>query len=384
MEKPIINRHLNPPKDKSFFLFGPRGTGKTTWLSQKYPESHVVDLLENETYNRLLAHPQDLFSLVPPQKRHLPIVIDEVQKVPELLDEVHRLIEKESLIFVLTGSSARKLRRTGVNLLAGRALTLSIFPLTAAELGKDFDLKQALDWGTLPGRFSEHDPAAYLQSYVTTYLREEIQQEGLTRNLGAFRRFLEVATFSQAAPLVITNVAHDADIERKTVEEYFSILEDLMIGVRIPVFAKRAKRILLKKAKFYFFDCGVFQALRPKGPLDSADEVGGLALETLVFNELRGAIAYNQLAFEIFYWRTKSKHEVDFVLYGDSGLVALEVKISSRIRSSDLDGLKLFLQDYPMAKARLIYGGTRAYHESGIDIIPAKDFFDNAKKWICP
>jgi predicted AAA+ superfamily ATPase len=375
-------RLLNAPAGKSFFLFGPRGTGKSTWLGRKFPESHVLDLLENEVYNRLLAHPQDLMSLVPQKKKHLPIVIDEVQKIPALLDEVHRLIEKEKRTFVLTGSSARKLRRQGANLLAGRALTLSIFPLTALELGSRFQIKEALRWGTLPGLFAESDPRAFLESYVTTYLREEVQQEGLTRNLSGFRRFLEAATFSQAAPLVVSNVAADAEVERKTVEEYFSILDDLMIGARIPVFAKRAKRELLKKTKFFFFDAGVFSALRPKGPLDVPSEVQGLALETLVFNEIRALNSYKSLGYEIFFWRTKSKHEVDFVLYGEGGLVALEVKTSSRLRSSDLDGLKLFLEDYPMARARLVYGGSRRYHESGVEIIPAEEFFADALHWI--
>ena len=380
--KTHIARLLQAPIKKSFFLFGPRGVGKSTWLAAQFPDSHVFDLLENETYNRLLARPQDLLNLVPEQKRALPIVIDEVQKIPSLLDEVHRLIEKRGQTFVLTGSSARKLRHQGANLLAGRALTLPLFPLTARELGSQFVLKDSLRWGTLPGRFSEADPRAFLESYAATYLREEIQQEGLTRNLPAFRRFLEIATFSQAAPLVISNVARDAEIERKTIEEYFSILSDLMIGVRIPVFEKRAKRELLKKSKFFFFDAGVFQALRPKGPLDSPEEVGGLALETLVFNELRALNAYLALGYEIFFWRTKAKQEVDFVLYGEKGILAIEVKTSDRIRQSDLAGLKLFREDYPMARALLIYGGARRYQDSGVDIVPVAEFFADALSWI--
>jgi len=259
-------RLLKVPKDKSFFLFGPRGTGKSSWISKNFKQSQIFDLLESETYNRLLAHPQDLLNLVSKEKRAHPIVVDEVQKIPSLLDEVHRLIEKERLVFVLTGSSARKLRRQGVDLLAGRAVTRSFFPLTAHELGTSFDLKDALEFGTLPGRFTEADPHDFLESYVATYLREEVQQEGLTRNLSAFRRFLETATFSQAAPFVLSNVAVDSDVERKTVEEYFSILDDLMIGTRIPVFTKRAKRELLKKTKFLFFDTGVFNAFASQGP----------------------------------------------------------------------------------------------------------------------
>lgn len=375
-----FKRLLVPPPKKSFFLFGPRGTGKSTWITRFFPQSHVFDLLENETFNRLLARPQDLLSLVPGPKQKLPIVIDEVQKVPALLDEVHRLIEKKRLTFVLTGSSARKLRKQGVNLLAGRALTIPFFPLTAHEAGSAFRLDAALLHGMLPGRFFEARPRQFLESYVTTYLREEIQQEGLTRNLGAFRRFLEVASFSQAAPLVVSNVAADAEVERKTVEEYFTILEDLMIGVRIPIFSKKAKRELLKKMKFFFFDAGVYQALRPKGPLDSESDISGASLETLVFNELRVFNAYRNWGYGIYFWRTKSKHEVDFVLYGEKGLVALEVKASGRVRSGDLDGLKLFREDYPMARSFFLYGGTRRYHDSGIDIIPVTEFFADVTK----
>jgi predicted AAA+ superfamily ATPase len=381
-EKIEFSRLLMAPARKSFFLFGPRGVGKSTWLGKRFPSSQIFDLLESGTFNRLLARPQSLSELVSEPKRQLPIIIDEVQKIPALLDEVHRLIEKQNLTFVLTGSSARKLRRQGANLLAGRALTLPMFPLTAKELGSSFDLKEALRWGTLPGRFSEADPSAFLESYVATYLREEVQQEGLTRNLSAFRRFLETATFSQAAPLVVSNVATDANVERKTVEEYFSILDDLMIGARIPVFAKRAKRELLKKSKFFFFDAGVFQALRPKGPLDSPEEVGGLALETLVFNELRALNAYEGHGYEIFFWRTKTKQEVDFVLYGEKGILAIEVKSSDRPRQTDLEGLKLFRQDYPMARALLLYAGNQRSHEAGIDIIPLQDFFANASQWL--
>ena len=333
-----------------------------------------------------MARPQDLLALIPTSRTQKPkiktIVIDEVQKIPALLDEVHRLIELKKLTFILTGSSARKLKRQGVNLLAGRALTRSLFPLTAAELGERFDLVECMKLGTLPGRFSEKDPEEFLQTYVTTYLREEIQQEGLTRNLAAFKRFLESASLSQAQPLVVTNVAHDAQVERKTVEEYFQILEDLMIGTSIPVFAKRAKRELLKKSKFFFFDAGVFHALRPRGPLDTDSEVQGAALETLVFNEIRALNSYLRLGYEIFFWRTKQKQEVDFVLYGERGLIALEVKLASRIRKQDLEGLKQFRQDYPMARSLLLYLGNSRHHESGIDIMPAAEFFSDAAQFL--
>lgn len=381
-EMPEFTRLFIPPHQKSFFLFGPRGTGKSTWIRRHYPTARIVDLLAADTYNRLLARPQDLLNLVPgaATREGGPIVIDEVQKIPVLLDEVHRLIETRRLIFILTGSSARKLRRQGVNLLAGRALTRHFFPLTAAELGARFDLKECLQLGTLPGRFSESDPGEFLQSYVATYLREEVQQEGLTRNLGAFRRFLESATFSQAQPLVVSNVAHDAQVERKTVEEYFQILDDLMIGTTLPVFSRRAKRDLLKKSKFFFFDAGVYHALRPRGPLDSDTEVGGASFETLVFNELRALNSYKNFGYTFYFWRTKSRHEVDLVLYGERGLLAFEIKLSPRVRREDLAGLQEFKKDYPMARCFLLYTGDSPQHESGVEVLPAQAFFSGASE----
>ena len=196
-------------------------------------------------------------------------MVDEVQRVPDILNEVHRLIESRGLRFVLTGSSARKLRRRGVNLLAGRALTRRMHPLTARELGRDFDLGRALRFGCLPFACTASDPQEYLASYVSTYLREEVQQEGLARNLAAFSRFLEAASFSQGSVLNMAAVARDCSVRAKVVEDYFAILENLLIAVRLPVFTRRAKRRLVAHPKFYFFDAGVFRAIRPRGPLES-------------------------------------------------------------------------------------------------------------------
>jgi len=198
----MYSRLIEPPKDKSFFLFGPRGTGKTTWVRSRFAGSLYLDLLEAELFNDLLANPQRLEHFIPKNFNDW-IIIDEVQRVPELLNEVHRLIEKNRHKFILTGSSARKIRRRGVNLLAGRALSYHFYPLTAVELGKDFNLNHSLAFGQLPCAYTEKDPKAYLESYVQTYLEEEIQQEGFTRNLGAFSRFLEAASFSQGAVLNI-------------------------------------------------------------------------------------------------------------------------------------------------------------------------------------
>src|SRR3990167_7325263 len=225
----MYSRLIQPPKNKSFFLFGPRGTGKTTWVKFHFAKAVYLDLLEAELFNDLLANPQRLENLIPKNFDDW-VVIDEVQRIPELLNEVHRLIEKNKYKFILTGSSARKIRRKGVNLLAGRALSYHLYPLTVVELGKDFDLSHSLNYGQLPCVYTEENPKAYLESYVKTYLEEEIQQEGFTRNLGAFSRFLEAASFSQGSVLNISSVARDCSVERKVVENYFTILEDLLIA----------------------------------------------------------------------------------------------------------------------------------------------------------
>ncbi|MCK5681768.1 ATP-binding protein, partial [bacterium] len=344
----MYSRIINIPDNKSFFLFGPRATGKTTWLRHQFPAGLKIDLLESKTYNSLLASPAKLEELIPPQFDDW-LIIDEIQRVPELLNEVHRLIEERKIKFVLTGSSARKLRARGVNLLAGRALTRFMHPLTVGELGKDFSLTKSLQFGHLPAIFSEPDPRDYLTSYIQTYLREEVQQEGLTRNLQTFARFLEAASFSQASTLNISEVARDCQANRKLVEEYFYILEDLLLAHRIPIFSKRAKRRLGSHPKFFLFDAGVYRAIRPQGPLDSPEEIDGSALETLVFQELRAVNDLLRLEFELYYWHTSTGHEVDFILYGKNGLIAIEVKRAAKIRTKDLRGLKLFAKDYPQA-----------------------------------
>lgn len=365
-------RMLHPPLQKSFFLFGPRGTGKSTWVQSAFKGSVYLDLLESELYTLLLAAPQRLETLIPPAYKGW-IVIDEIQRVPELLNEVHRLIENRGLLFVLTGSSTRKLRRKGTNLLAGRALTLRMHPLTAVELGHDFNLEHSLRWGQMPMTFSDPDPKAYLNSFVQTYLREEVQQEGLTRNLPAFARFLEVASFSQAAPVNISGVARECDINRKLAEEYFHILEDLLLAVRVPAFRKRARRRLTAHPKFFLFDAGVFRAIRPQGVLDRPEEIDGAALETLVFQELRAINDHSDLGYDLYYWRTANQLEVDFILYGERGLIAIEVKRTAKLRKRDLSGLRAFCLDYPVARPILLYGGRYRRYEEGVEVVPIQE-----------
>lgn len=370
----MYSRLIQPPKNKSFFLFGCRGTGKTTWVKSTFPGAIYLDLLEAELFNDFLANPQRLENFIPKDFNDW-VIIDEVQRVPELLNEVHRLIEKYKYRFVLTGSNARKIKRKGSNLLAGRALTYTLYPFTATELKEDFDLEHSLKYGYLPCVYTEENPKGYLESYVKTYLEEEIWQEGLTRNLSAFSRFLETASFSQASLLNISEIARECAVERKVVENYFNILESLLIAYRIPVFKKKAKRRVTAHPKFYFFDVGVYRILRPMGPLDMPEEAEGAAMETLLFQELNAINSSLNLGYNIHYWRSSNNIEVDFVLYGDKGIKAFEIKRTAKISPAMVRGLKSFLKDYPTAKAYFVYGGERYMRKDNIEIIPMSNMF---------
>jgi predicted AAA+ superfamily ATPase len=364
----VIARTLRATKG-SFFLLGPRGTGKSTWVQATLPNALRLDLLEQATYVELAGHAERLAAMADAKRTKL-VVVDEVQRLPDLLHEVHRLIEARAFRFVLTGSSARKLKRSGANLLAGRARTLTMHPFTASELGARFELRKALRHGLLPTVWFVDDPSDYLRGYVGTYLREEVQQEALVRNLAAFGRFLEAASFSQAQVLNVQAVAADCGINRKTVETHFDLLEDLLLATRLPVFQRRAKRKLTSHPKFFFFDAGVYRALRPRGPLDTADEIDGAAIETLLFQSLRAENANHGLGYEMYFWRTSDDREVDFVLYGERGLHAFEVKRSSRFREAELAPLRLFCADYPEAAAHFYYGGSRRYRFGAIEVVP--------------
>jgi len=365
----VIARTLHPPAQSSFFLFGPRGTGKSTWVDALFPQALRIDLLKQSTFAELLAHADRLEAMADAVDTD-EIVIDEVQKLPQVLDEVHRLIERRGFRFVLTGSSVRKLRRSGANLLAGRAQTLTMHPFTAAELGDRFDLKHAIRYGMLPSVWVRRDVKEYLDSYVGTYLREEVQQEAMVRNIATFSRFLEAASFSQASVLNMQAVATECGINRKTVENHFDLLEDLLLAVRLPVFRRRAARKLAAHPKFYFFDAGVYRAIRPRGPLDTDEEIDGAAIETLVFELLRAESANRRLGYDFFFWRTLDGKEVDLVLYGERGLHAFEIKRSSRFSERDLEGLRLFCDDYPDAKGHLLFGGDQRYRYGPIDVLP--------------
>ena len=377
----MFSRDFAPPEDQTYFLFGPRGTGKSMFVEGFYKTGLFFDLLDARVFNELMADPSRLSPKIPEGFADW-VVIDEIQKIPALLDEVHRLIEKRGVRFVLTGSSARRLRRENVNLLAGRALTCRLYPLTTRELGEDFDLGRSLRYGHLPAACTSRNPERFLKSYVKTYLQEEIQQEGLTRNLPAFSRFLEAASFSQASPLNVSAIARDCAVSRKIVENYFSILRDTLLSYEIPAFTRRAKRDVMRSVKFYFFDAGVFRAIRPAGPYDSDSEAGGLALETLVLQEIVARNDYGNDDYGIYYWRTRQDIEVDFILYGARGFKAIEVKHSGRARREDFKGLRQFKKEHPAADLLFVYSGARRYHEGEIEIVPAGTFLKSLDEFV--
>ena len=360
---------LDHKMPQSMFLFGPRGTGKTSWAKTQFPDSLYLDLLDTQLFIQLKSSPWKLESLIDASPSEW-VIIDEIQKVPDLLNEVHRLIESKKQRFILTGSSARALRKRGVNLLAGRALIYNMHPLTMRELGDDFDLDHSLRYGQLPAVYVYPKPGAYLKSYIEAYIRQEVMQEGLTRRLDSFLMMLETVSFSQGSVLNYSEIGREIGASNKLVESYFQILEDLLIGTRLPVFTKRSKRRMITHPKFYFFDVGIYKTLRPKGPVDTHSELNGAGLETLFLQELRAVNDYYALYYSIYYWRTHHKSEVDFVLYGERGFCAFEVKHSQKISPNDLKGLKAFGQDYPEAQLYILFNGQRKEKHGNILAIP--------------
>ncbi|MEW6338280.1 MAG: AAA family ATPase [Acidobacteriota bacterium] len=370
----LRSRFFTPPSG-SFFLFGPRGTGKTTWLQRSFPDALFVDVLLPEVHRTFGARPERLAELVRGNPDRTTVVVDEVQRLPALLDVVHSLMESESgRRFVLTGSSARKLRRAGVNLLAGRATYRTLHPFMLGEV-PDTTLGRALDVGLLPLVLGHSDPSDALRAYAALYLREEVQIEGLVRQIADFARFLEAMSFSHGAALNIADVARECQVERKTAAGYLQVLEDLLLGFQVHVFTRRAQRAVTAHPKFYFFDAGVYLSLRPRGPLDRPEEMGGPALEGLVAQHLRAWIAYgHEHDCELTFWRTRGGVEVDFVVYGACGFWAIEVKNTAQIRPPDLRGLRAFRQDYPEASLLLLYRGRDRLRIGDVLCVPVDEF----------
>lgn len=370
----LVRRFFTAP-ERSFFLFGPRGTGKTTWLRQALPGALWLNLLDPGEYRALGARPERLRELVlgsPPGQRD--VVIDEIQRVPELLNVVHDLIESgPPKRYVLTGSSARKLRQGGVDLLGGRAALRTLHPFMASEWS-GFSLPDALRHGLVPLAVTSADPEDVLRGYVGLYLEQEVKAEGLVRNLGDFARFLEAVSFSHGQVLNVSAVARDAAAHRKTVQGFLDVLEDLLLSFRLDVFTRRAKRRTAAHPKFYLFDSGVFRSLRPAGPLDRPAEIDGTALEGLVAQHLRAWIAYSGGDVDLSTWRTRGGVEVDFVVYGRDTFHAIEVKNGAEVRPADLRGLKAFIEDYPECRPLLLYRGEHRIQKSNVLCMPVEEF----------
>ncbi len=372
---PYVARILIPPKE-SFFLLGPRGTGKSTWLLHAYPRATRIDLLQPEQERLYLAAPERLREIVEVAPEGSVIILDEIQRAPGLLPVVHSLIEEgKNIQFIMTGSSARKLRREVGNLLGGRAL-LRLMPPSffAVELKASFRLETALKVGLIPMIYEAKDPEEKILNYVGTYLREEIIAEGLVRQVGNFARFLEILSFSHGQVLNVNDIAREALVKRTTVDNYLEILEDLLIAFRLPVFTRRAKRALIQHPKFYYFDVGVYRSLRPKGPLDKEAELEGPALEGLVAQHLRAWVQAQKETHQLCFWRTRSQVEVDFVIYGPKGFWAIEVKRGLNVHGQDVKALHLFREEYPEAIPLFLYLGKEQRKIDGIDCIPLREF----------
>ncbi len=329
---------------KSFFLFGPRSTGKSTLIRQQFGEAVTVNLLRSNVFLDLSQNPSRLADLCRAIARTSSVVvIDEIQKLPQLLDEVHHLIETTTLHFVLTGSSARKLKRSGVNLLAGRAWQANLFPFTSTEI-PEFDLDRYLQFGGLPQVVTSDAPHEELDAYVNTYLKEEIKEEALVQNVVHFSRFLKVAALANAEQLNYTKVSQDTGIPASSVRAYFDVLTDTFLGFQLEPWRGSPTRKAVSTAKFYFFDVGVANFLRGNHTLPRHTEEFGKSFEHLIAMELRAWLSYRRLKKDLTYWRTASGLEVDFMVGDD---LAVEVKATTRVSDSDLKALRLLRKDCP-------------------------------------
>ena len=369
----IIPRLLNLERlleKKSHFLLGPRQTGKSFLIAQSLTDSRVYDLLDTSVYLGLSHRPQRLAEEITPKDRI--VVIDEIQRLPMLLNEVHRLIEQRGIRFLLTGSSARRLRHGGVNLLGGRARTKYLHPLTYRELGEHFDLNTFISRGGLPSIYFSDDPRADLDAYAGSYLQQEVVAEGATRNIAAFSRFLKVAAYCNATIVNFTNVGADAQVPRTTVYEYFEILKDTLVLHELPAWRKTKKRKPLASSKYYFFDIGVVAAIQERRYRRGAPEYGE-AMETYVMHELKSYTDYVS-GEPLAYWKSTSGFEVDFIL-GDH--TAIELKASENIAANDLKSLKALAEERKLKRYLCVCLDTRRRQVGEVTILPVKEFLKN-------
>jgi predicted AAA+ superfamily ATPase len=363
------------PETQSAFLWGPRKTGKTTFLRAAFPDSLSYDLLQTDLFLEFIKRPfllrERLLALSHEQSRQ-PVIIDEVQKVPQLLDEIHWLIENKGLRFILCGSSARKLKRGKANLLGGRAWRYEMFPLVSQEV-VDLDLLRALNQGMIPAHYLQEEFRKSLQAYVQDYLKEEVFDEGLTRNIPAFSRFFDAMGYSHGELTNFANIARECGVDAKTVKEYYQILADTLLGTMIEPYKKRQDRnVIIRASKFYLFDVGVAGAITHRHITHEKGEQFGKAFEHFILMELLAHRVYTELNYDVNFWRTKSGLEVDFIL--GQGQVAIEVKGANRVDNADLRPIKAFVQEYRPAKAFVVCNESAPRVQAEIHIVPWRDF----------
>lgn len=363
--------------EDSIFLWGARQTGKSTLLMQRFPEAKYYDLLESDLYERFRRQPSLLRNELSMIDNKTLIIIDEIQKIPELLDEVHWLMSRRNMRFILSCSSARKLRRCGANLLGGRAIRQQLFPFVSAEI-PDFNLSRAINNGMLPRHYLIENPTKRLQAYVGDYLREEIKEEALTRNIASFSRFLETAAINDGEILNYNNIATDCGVSAPTVKEYFSILEETLIGYTLPAYTKTVKRRMIQAPKFYIFDIGVVNYLTHRKNLQPGSVDYGHALEHLMVQETMAYLGYTESELQVAYWRTASGFEVDIVIsepYSNEIKCAIEVKSCQEVQNRHLKGLRALHEEHPQSRLVCIsHDMAPRMTEDGIEIWPVEDF----------
>lgn len=362
---------LNKETESSLFLFGARQTGKSTILRKEFPKSVFIDLLDSELRMRFKRRPSLLYEMLKDKESNTIVVIDEIPEVPELLNEVHRLISEKDIIFVLCGSSARKLKRKGYNTLGGRAYPCYFYPLTSNEI-TDFDLDRALTYGLLPTHYLAKNPKRLLAAYVDVYLKEEIQEEALARNLTGFHRFLEIAALTNGEIVNYANIASECGVSAQTIKSYFRILEDTLVGYMIPAYTKVMKRRLVQAPRFYFFDVGLTNHLLHRDALLRGTPEYGHAFEHFIIMELIAYIGYNHKEEQLSYWRTHTGVEVDVVI-GNAKL-AIEIKSADEIAKRHMKGLKSFGDDYPDCRKIIVSLDRINRKEDDIELIYVHDF----------
>lgn len=363
---------LSNELDGSIFLFGARQTGKSTILRQQFPGAIYIDLLDTEVKGRFSRRPVLLYEMLKDKTEGTLVIIDEIPEVPELLNEVHRLITEREHVFILCGSSARKLKRKGKNTLGGRALPVYLYPFVSAEL-PNFNLDHAVSYGMMPSHYLAKNPARRLAAYIQVYLKEEIKEEALVRNLDSFQRFLEVAALTDGEMVNYNNIAQDCGVSATSVSSYFDILEDTLVGYRIPAFAKVMKRRLVQAPRFYYFDVGVANHLLHRKELVRGTTEYGHAFEHLVMQEIIAWLHYTHSEEKLSYWRTYTGLEVDAVI-GDAR-VAIEIKSAEEVQTRHLKGLKAFGEEHPQSR-RIIVSLDRINRRMGdVECIYVLDLF---------